>query len=379
MIIGKNTLTGSKSSGANTSNKLLYGTGQQAVLAANQRLIGAYIGWGGKTAQPTGNPTGEVGLYDVSGSDFTTAPKIFSVAYSFSNAALSGDQWIYIPLSVDLSAHAGKTLCPAIALPSSSNAFDVIIETVTGASRKNGSATQTTLQSTLATGSVTANTAWAVYFETEDIAPSVSVTSINGGSPIPAGKQNVGAVTTGFTALPDTITTDAAGLTCSNIGGTVNAPEFDISDRVDGAIYPKAGTIVEFTFDYDGIEIASGSEEVTANDDETIVAIASPLFSANTLANAILDQTGRTIDDNDEFYHTTYSDLVITPDTDWTVTAAGSFELWLYVSAGADAGKMYYYSVTIAEGGDVIIGGGLTTRGLTVSGPTVRGLTVTGL
>ena len=378
MIIGKSTLTGTPTSASATSNKLLYGTGQEAVLSANQKLTGAYIGWGGKSVNPTGTPTGEVGLFDVSGSNYTTAPKIFSVAYSFSNTPLSGAQWIYIPLDVDVSAHAGKTLATAFAAPSVGNAFDVLIETVSGANRKNGSLTQTTLQSTLATGSVSSNQAWALYFTTADIAPAISITSINDGSSITAGKTGVASVSTGFTGLPTTITTNASGVTCNNIGGSTNAATFDISDRVDGGLYPKSGTSVNFTFTNGG-ESAVGAQTVVKKSTETAVAISSPLFSASTIAQSILEQTGRTVATGDEFYHTTYRDLVITPDTDFTVTDAGSFDLWLYVSSGADAGKNYYYAVTITESGDVVISNGLTTAGLTSSGLTRAGLTSSGL
>jgi len=206
----------------------------------------------------------------------------------------------------------------------------------------------------------------------------ITVTSINGGSPITAGKTGIASVSTGFTGLPTTITTNASGVTCSNIGGSTNAATFDMSDRVDGGLYPKSGTSVTFTFTKSA-ETDDIATTVVHKTTETAVPVISPLFSLNTLANQILLQTGRTIATGDELYHTAYSDLVITTDTDFTVTDAGSFDLWLYVSSGADAGKNYYYAVTITESGDVVIGGGLTTRGLTVSGPTVRGLTVTGL
>lgn len=373
MIIGKNTLTGTPTSASATSNKLLYGTGQEAVLSANQKLIGAYIGWGGKSANPTGTPTGEIGLFDVSGSNYTTAPKIFSVAYSFSNTPLSGTQWIFIPLDVDVSAHAGKALAPALACPAVNHAFDVLIETATGASRKNGSSSITTLQANLATSTVSSNQAWALYFETADIAPAVSITSINGGSAITAGKTSIASVSTGFTGLPVTITTNASGVTCSNIGGTTNAATFDISDRVDGGLYPKSGNSVNFTFTK-GAESATGAKTVVKKATETLVAISSPLFIAKTLAQAILDQTGRTVATGDEFYYTTYSDLVITTNTDYTVTDAGSFELWLYVSTGANAGKNYFYSVSITEGG-IVINGGITSSGLTSIGLSSVGLT----
>lgn len=204
------------------------------------------------------------------------------------------------------------------------------------------------------------------------------ITSINGGSPITAGQSGVASTSTGFTGLPTTITTDASGVTCSSIGGSINAATFNVSDRVDGGLYPKSGASVNFTFT-NGSETDSIATTVVKKATETVVAISSPLSAANTLAQAILDQTGRTIATGDEFYHTTYSDLAIGADTDFTVTDAGSFDLWLYVNAGADAGKNYYYAVTITESGGVVINGGLTSSGLTKVGLTDAGLTYSGL
>lgn len=186
--------------------------------------------------------------------------------------------------------------------------------------------------------------------------PAMSITSINGGSGITAGKTGVTSVSTGFSGLPATITTNASGVTCGSIGGTTNAATFNISDRVDGGLYPKSGASVTFTFT-NGSEVASAAQTIVKKSTETLVAISSPLFLDNTLAQAILDQTGRTVVTGDELYHTTYGDLVITPDTDFTVTDAGTFNLWLWVSSGADTGKNYNYTVTITEDGAVVITG----------------------
>jgi len=211
------------------------------------------------------------------------------------------------------------------------------------------------------------------------VVPAQTVVSINDGDPVYPGQTGVDSVTTGFTGLPATITTNAAGVTCSSIGGTTNAPTFTISDRVDGSLYPKSGTSVLFTFALDD-EVAVDSQTITAKPSETIVEIEAPLFVGNTLANAILLQTGRTIATGDQFNHTSYSGLEIFQDTDLTATGGGSFDLWLWVSSGADAGKVYYYAVTITESGaPVISGGGLTTVGLTSSGFTSSWLTSTGL
>jgi len=192
------------------------------------------------------------------------------------------------------------------------------------------------------------------------------ITSINGGNPITAGQTGIASVSTGFTGLPSTITTNASGVTCSNIGGATNAATFNVSDRVDGALYPKSGTNVTFTFT-NGAESDAADQTVVKKATETTVVISEPLFTANTIANAILAATGRTVAAADEFYHTTYSDLVITTDTDFTVTDAGIFDLWLYVATGSDAGKNYYYAVTITESGEVVIGGRSIVRNIVKS------------
>lgn len=206
----------------------------------------------------------------------------------------------------------------------------------------------------------------------------ITIDSINGGGAITAGQTGIAATSSGFSGLPNTITTNASGVTCSNIGGTTNAPTFTISDRVDGGFYPKSGTSVSFTFTR-STEIASASQTIVKKSTETAVVISSPFLSLNTIGNALLLQAGRTIVTGDEFYHTTYSDLVITQDSDFTVTDAGSFDLWLYVSSGVDAGKNYYYRVTITESGSVVIAGSLTSSGLTSVGLTSAGLTSAGL
>lgn len=203
----------------------------------------------------------------------------------------------------------------------------------------------------------------------------ITIDSINGGSSITVGQTGIPSTSTGYSGLPTAITTNAAGVTCSNIGGATNAPTFTISDRVDGGFYPKSGTSVSFTFTR-STEIASASQTIVKKSTETAVVISSPFLSLNTIGNALLLQAGRTIVTGDEFYHTTYSDLVITPDSDFTVTAAGSFDLWLYVSSGADAGKNFNYSVTITESGSVIVTSkfiGSTIKGSLLAGSILKG------
>lgn len=150
------------------------------------------------------------------------------------------------------------------------------------------------------------------------------------------------------------ITTDKTGVTVSGV--TVSSAT--LSGWTEGGLYPELPTSVQFEFT-GGSGSALKSSNISAPAGYTKLTIASPLFIANTLPNAILAATGRTVITGDIFYHTAYSDLVVSADGNYTVTGNGTFDLWLWVSSGADAGKMYYYQVTLTESAGVVISGGI--------------------
>lgn len=267
---------------------------------------------------------------------------------------------VSIPIPVD-SNPAWRTVSTSFALVntkiyayafvnSANDGWDLYRQTTSSIIESHATVSNYTIPPTWASGSPSTLDA---LIEVVTVATGATVTSINSGTPITAGKTTIPSTSTGFTGLPISITTNASGVTCSNIGGSVNAATFDISDRVDGGLYPKSGTSVTFTFT-NGSESGALAQSVVKKANETTVAISSPLFIANTIPQAILSQTGRTVATGDDFYHTTYDDLVITASGDYTVSSAGTFDLWLWVSSGADAGKMFFYSVTVTESGLVV-------------------------
>lgn len=251
----------------------------------------------------------------------------------------------------------------AYAFVSNVNAgWELSRQTTAGVLESHSTVTNYTMPTIWASGSASSLDA-LIEIVTTPAGPGI--TSINGGSPITPGQVNIPSTAVNFTGLPTAIAANAAGVNCGSIGGTATAPTFTISNRVDGGAYPKSGASVLFTFTR-GAESSSLAQIMVKKATETAVTLTAPLFSANTLASAILAQTGRTVAAADEFYYTTYGDLVITPDTDYTATTGGSFDLWLWVSSGVDAGKMFNYAVTISAG--VIIGVGVPqqTRLLTM-------------
>jgi len=184
--------------------------------------------------------------------------------------------------------------------------------------------------------------------------------------------------TSGFSSITG-ITTNLTGVTVGSISDTAGDGTAVVSGFVEGGLYPILPTAVSYTFT-DGSNNAAKNGNISVSAGYTKLTIGTPLFSANTIPSAIFSATGRVIATSDIFYHTSYGDLAITDDGDWTATDAGSFDLWLRVAAGADAGKMYNYTITITESGAVVVtGGGLTSSGLTSSGLTNSGLTSSGL
>lgn len=178
------------------------------------------------------------------------------------------------------------------------------------------------------------------------------------------------------------ITSNVTGATVSSITGNTTSGGATAAGWVDGGLYAETPTAITFTFD-DGAGTDTEASVLNPQAGYTKVPISDPIVNTlGYLAGDIKDQTGRTIVTGDRIYHTVpedMPDLEIDPDTWYSVTNEGTFDLWLWVSSGADAGKMFYYTVTITESGAVVVTGGLTSSGLTSSGLTRVGLTSSGL
>jgi hypothetical protein len=181
-----------------------------------------------------------------------------------------------------------------------------------------------------------------------------------------------------------TITTDAAGVTVSSITNTSAA----LSGWVNAGLYPELPSGVEFTFG-DGTLTATANSNISIPDGYTKVSVVSPELSNTTFfAAAVLAQDARTMITGDRVFVSEFTKAGGGIDEFFTMRAdtwlscyapGGTFTAWLWVSAGADAGKMYEYNVTVAAGGGITVSSGLTSVGLTTSGFTIIGLTAIGL
>ena len=371
-VIGNNTLLGTPASIAATSPKLLYGTTQQVVLAAGQKLTSVNVGWGGKSIDPTGSPNFEVGIYDVSGSNVTTAPLLYSLPVSFNNVDHTlPAHWISFAVDVDFSAHAGKTLAVGISAPPFNQAFDILLGTVSGASRKNGTGNSQVLLATMATGTVSSNQAWSVYIETADAAPTQAITSINSGAGITSGSTGNTATHTGFSGVPTAMT--FGGKAATNIAGNATSSTFDFPYYVDLETYPQPGTSPNFIATL-GAETATLAAPLNYPAGMTGVTVSSPDTTNDKKLGYWILQAGRTITNGDMLIYT-IADVTGSADSGFTAASPVTTVIWHQIQS---TGVMYQYNATITEAG-ITEATGLTVRGLSVSGLGVRGLTVRGL
>ena len=243
MNIGHAALGGTSTAISGTTGRLLYGTNQAAVLSANQEIFRFFIGYGG--ANNINLSTFQVGIYDVSGGNVTTAPRLYSVTLNINNEAEGGNatqRWIEFALTpFDMSAHAGKTLAVGFADPAANTGFNIPLITVTGATRKNHTSANGALPSTMANGTATSNQAWAMYFETRNIAtPATPVIDTLGD----AGTIQVGQTEPITTSNLGTLNSASFG---SKAFAAIAAPSGDgtvtLGGFVDGEIYPAMGTL----------------------------------------------------------------------------------------------------------------------------------------
>lgn len=183
--------------------------------------------------------------------------------------------------------------------------------------------------------------------------PAQTIVSINSGNPIIANQTTVASVTTGFTGLPTSITCDLAGITCSSISGTTNAPTFVKSQRVNGQPWPLNGATATFTY-VNGLESASGTQVIQKEAGDVVLTVSGGITDDPSTWTYWLTQDGFTVEGGEHSY-TPYGDLVLTADGGGTVTDAGTFTSWFRPSTGTGAGNVYYYTWTLTDSGSVVI------------------------
>ena len=207
------------------------------------------------------------------------------------------------------------------------------------------------------------------------VAPTHGISAID--DPIPAG-SSFNFTTFGMGTITS-ITSNRAGAALSSITNTSAA----LSGWVNAGLYPELPSTVQFTFG-DGTLTTNANSNISIQSGYTKVSVVSPELSDVTYpAAAILAQADRTLATGDRIYVSEFTkagggiDALFTMNPDTFIScdpAGGTFTAWLWVSAGADAGKMYKYDVTVSGSGEITIDSvGLTLSGLTLAGFTASG------
>jgi hypothetical protein len=156
------------------------------------------------------------------------------------------------------------------------------------------------------------------------------------------------------------ITSNRSGATLSSI---TNSSAI-LAGWVNAGPYPELPSTVQFTFG-DGTLSANTSSNISIPSGYTKVSVVSPeIVDTTYFAAAVLAQTGRTIVTGDRIYRSAFTKAGGGIDTLFSMAAdtgiscdplGGTFTAWLWVSAGADAGKMYQYDVTVDGNGSVTV------------------------
>lgn len=150
----------------------------------------------------------------------------------------------------------------------------------------------------------------------------------------------------------ESITSNVTGATVSSITGNTTNGSATVGEWVDGQSYAETPCAITLTFN-DGI--GTDTESITLNPQLGYikVPINDPILNTSGyLASDIKNQTGRILITGDKIYHNvpgSMSDLVIESDTSYSVSNGGTISLWLWVSSGIDAGKMFEYSINISK------------------------------
>ena len=284
-------------------------------------------------------------------------------------------------LRKDVAGAAGSTIATLVTTNTANATYSMDFDDSTGAItvKKNGTTVLTgtytdTPNLKLGIRSYNSGTAQSYASVTIDYTPAQEITSINSGNPITANQTTVASVTTGFTGLPTSITCNLAGITCSSIGGTTNAPTFVKSQRVNGQPWPLNGATATFTY-VNGSESANGTQVIQKEDAEVVYTFSGVITDDPASIGYWLAQDGFTVEGGEHSY-TPYGDLVLTADGGGTVTDAGTFHGWFRPATGIGAGNVYSYTWNTSEAGTITVVSrfiGSTIKGSLLAGSLLKG------
>lgn len=216
----------------------------------------------------------------------------------------------------------------------------------------------TTPVSTLPAGSFVSSDKefyWAI-----ETAPVYSIDSIDSDNVVELG-QTIIINTTGYTGQPTAYTNDAR-TSVTITGGASNVWTAVVGDRVNNTSSPSLPlSPIQLTL----TNLANPSE--TSNRDYGLTKKSTDnlliFISANTVDSTYLTyyfaQIGFTVEAAEFYFNIPagvgMDDLIVMHDGAVEVTSTGTFTGWLRPTTGLGAGKVYYFDITVTEGGAVVL------------------------
>lgn len=184
----------------------------------------------------------------------------------------------------------------------------------------------------------------------DDDTPYRFVDGFNGGSNIVRGQQSVSYATTGFASIT-AINSNQAGISVTGITDSSGDGTSNVSDYVEGGLYPLLPTSVQFQFT-DGANTASITKTVSLKPGEVSTITAGSVTDDITFIPYWLSSFGRSTANGGQYVVTPGPQNAQVDATGKVVAdAATTFQMW-YRDPGNN--RMYEYLVTVNGGGEVI-------------------------
>ena len=177
-----------------------------------------------------------------------------------------------------------------------------------------------------------------------------SIISVDGDNSIEIGQTGFTIITSGFTGQP-VATTDNANITVTITGGSSNTWTASVSNRSEGATSPALPVSFNLTLT-NGAETGTITVTFTKKSTETLITFVNPVTDNNKFLGYWFNSAGHTVD-GARFWYVPFGDLVVNSDSACLTTNAVMFTGWLQPTAGATAGKVYEFTVTVNESGVV--------------------------
>lgn len=179
-----------------------------------------------------------------------------------------------------------------------------------------------------------------------------AVNSFNSSDDIERGQQDITYTTTGFSVI-SAITSDQSGVTFSGINDSTGDGTVDISDYVEGGLYPLLPATVINTFS-DGLGNTAQITKTLAIKSTDSSVITSGMVTINdSWLGYLLDQAGRSVADGGQIIWPTSSGVTFGADGSINNPSGTEVTVNIWYRDPAN-GRMYNYDLTVTSTGEIV-------------------------